>query len=79
MTCDLGVLFTAQGKLEEAEQTLRSALEGREQTFGVDHPIPSRLIIMSGISYESSGSWMKQRRCYGEPSEDLWLLLVRMT
>eukprot|EP00440_Ansanella_granifera_P063251 gb/GFBE01068586.1/.p1 GENE.gb/GFBE01068586.1/~~gb/GFBE01068586.1/.p1 ORF type:complete len:162 (+),score=47.86 gb/GFBE01068586.1/:1-486(+) len=43
-THELGLALKAQGKLEEAEQMVRKALEGQRQRLGSDHPDTQRSI-----------------------------------
>ena len=72
----LGLLYAYQGKLAEAEQMYRKALQGTEKALGAEHT--SALVIVNnlGIVYRDQGCWLRLSRCSSGYYKDMRRLLV---
>ncbi|CAG7953097.1 unnamed protein product, partial [Penicillium nalgiovense] len=61
---NLGVLYVAQGKLDQAEQMYQWALAGREKALGADHTSTFNTINNLGILYVAQGKLDQAEQMY---------------
>jgi tetratricopeptide (TPR) repeat protein len=52
----LGILYTSQGKLDEAEQMYQRALQGKEKAWGPDHTSTLDTVNNLGLLYLPAGT-----------------------
>ena len=68
---NLGLLFKAQGKLEEAEPLYREALEGKRATLGDRHLTPSASINNLGLLFQDQGKLEEAEPLFREALEGM--------
>jgi tetratricopeptide (TPR) repeat protein len=61
---ELGDLYSAQGKLDEAEKMYARALQGREKALGADHTSTLATVNNLGILYRNQGKLDEAEKMY---------------
>ncbi len=54
---NFGMVLLAAGKLDEAERSVREALEGRQRVLGEDHPTTLGSLINLGTVLQRQNDW----------------------
>jgi tetratricopeptide (TPR) repeat protein len=61
---NLGILYSHQGKLVEAEKMYERALAGSEKALGVDHPYTLVLSTILVLLYSNQGKLVEAEKMY---------------
>ena len=62
---NLGVLYSDQGRLEDAEKMYDHALAGREKALGAKHPSTLDTVHNLGVLYGQHGRFEDAEKVYG--------------